>query len=184
MDTSWWPGVLAVIALALVAAVVDGRGRSRRPARRGRRGPGRARPAQRPPRRGRRTTGERGSGGAARPGTAARPAPGEIWWARVPYEDAPAGAGAKDRPCLVLSVRGGTALVIKITSRHHDERPGVIPLPPGTVGDTQGRPSYLETDELREVTADAFRRRAGVADPLLWDRVRHLGGQRRRRAGP
>ncbi|MFG2225487.1 type II toxin-antitoxin system PemK/MazF family toxin [Streptomyces sp. NPDC048644] len=172
MDTSWWPGVVVVIALALVAAVVDGRGRSRRPPRRGRRTtrPGPARP----PRRGRRTTvGRRADGGTARPGTTTRPAPGEIWWARVPYEDTP--AGAKDRPCLVLSVRGGTALVIKITTRHHEERPGVIPLPPGAVGDARGRRSYLETDELREVAADAFRRRAGVADPLVWDRVRHLG---------
>ncbi|MFI7098470.1 type II toxin-antitoxin system PemK/MazF family toxin [Streptomyces sp. NPDC050161] len=177
MDTSWWPGVVAVIALALVAAVVDGRGRSRRPPRRGRRTtrPGPARP----PRRGRRTTGGRradggADGGAPRTGATTRPAPGEIWWARVPYEDTP--AGAKDRPCLVLSVRGGTALVIKITTRHHEERPGVIPLPPGAVGDARGRRSYLETDELREVAANAFRRRAGVADPLVWDRVRHLGG--------
>src|SRR5213595_3068433 len=59
------------------------------------------------------------------------PQPAEIWWAQVPYEDGP---GGKDRPCLVLSVRGGTALVAKITSKYHDERAGVIPLPPGSVG--------------------------------------------------
>ncbi len=89
----------------------------------------------------------------------------------MPFEDVSA---AKDRPCLVLAVRGGSALVAKITSRYHDERPGVIPLRPGTVGDAQGRPSFLETDELREVAVADFRRRAGTADPLLWDQVRHL----------
>ncbi|MER7400141.1 type II toxin-antitoxin system PemK/MazF family toxin, partial [Streptomyces sp. NPDC000151] len=39
MDTSWWPAVLAVVVLALVAAVVDGRARSDRGPRRGGRRP-------------------------------------------------------------------------------------------------------------------------------------------------
>ncbi|MYS08681.1 type II toxin-antitoxin system PemK/MazF family toxin, partial [Streptomyces sp. SID6041] len=99
------------------------------------------------------------------------PRAGEIWWADVPFEDGP---GSKDRPCLVLSVRGKSALVAKITSKYHDERPGVIALPPGAVGDAQGRPSFLETDELREVPVRDFRRRAGKADPAVWDQVRHL----------
>ncbi|KFG03451.1 type II toxin-antitoxin system PemK/MazF family toxin, partial [Streptomyces scabiei] len=77
-----------------------------------------------------------------------RPRPAEIWWASVPFEDGP---GEKDRPCLVLTVRGGRARVAKITSRHRAERPGVIPLPPGAVGDARGRASYLETDEVRDV---------------------------------
>lgn len=89
----------------------------------------------------------------------------------MPFEDGP---GGKDRPCLVLAVRGGRARVVKITSRYRDERPGVIPLPPGTVGDSRGRPSFLETGELREVPVRDFRRKAGVADPILWDQVRHL----------
>ncbi|MBD0747547.1 type II toxin-antitoxin system PemK/MazF family toxin [Streptomyces sp. CBMA152] len=154
MDTSWWLAVLAVVVVALGAAVVDGRGRAPRPSRPG----GRLRPPGRPgPRRGR----ER------------RPAPGEIWWADVPYEDGP---GSKDRPCLVLSVRGDRALVAKITSKFHEEQAGVIPLPPGTVGDAQGRPSFLETDELRDVSVWEFRRRVGVVDPVVWDQVRYLAG--------
>lgn len=76
----------------------------------------------------------------------------------------------------MLAVRGDRATVAKITSRFHDERSGVIPLPPGAVGDAQGRPSFLETDELREVPVDGFRRRVGVVDPVLWDQVRHLAG--------
>ncbi|MGW3208276.1 type II toxin-antitoxin system PemK/MazF family toxin [Streptomyces sp. NPDC001135] len=168
MDTSWWLALAAVVLLALVATLVDGWGGGRRP------GGRRLRPPGRPGTRGAR---------------AARPAPGDIWWADVPYEDraesggaarsasgrAAAGDGrAKDRPCLVLAVRGNRAMVAKITSKYHDERAGVIPLPPGAVGDARGRPSFLETDELREVPVGDFRRRVGVVDPVLWDQVRHL----------
>ncbi|MFD5267703.1 type II toxin-antitoxin system PemK/MazF family toxin [Streptomyces sp. NPDC058335] len=153
MDTSWWPALAAVVLLALVAALVDGWGRGRRPAGRRSRPPGR--PARRPGR-------GRGAG---------RPRPAEIWWANVPYEDGP---GGKDRPCLVLVVRGNRVTVAKITSKYHDERAGVIPLPPGAVGDTRGRASFLETDELRQVALGDFRRRVGVVDPVLWDQVRHL----------
>ncbi|GGX87246.1 type II toxin-antitoxin system PemK/MazF family toxin [Streptomyces anandii] len=151
MDTSWWLALAAVVLLALVAMLVDGWGRGRRPAGR------RTRPPGRPERR----------------GGAARPQPAEIWWANVPYEEGP---GSKDRPCLVLSVRGKRARVAKITSKYHDERAGVIPLPPGSVGDAQGRTSFLETDEVREVPVWDFRRRVGVVDPVLWDQVRYLAG--------
>ncbi|MFE4859369.1 type II toxin-antitoxin system PemK/MazF family toxin [Streptomyces sp. NPDC056670] len=153
MDTSWWLALGAVVALAAVAALMDGRGRARR------RPGGRTRPPGRP------------AGPGQAPGRL--PKAGEIWWAQVPYEDVP---GAKDRPCLVLRVRGDAATVVKITSKYHDERAGVIPLPPGTVADAHGRPSFLETDELREVGVWAFRRRVGVVDPALWDQVRHLAG--------
>ncbi|MET8805596.1 type II toxin-antitoxin system PemK/MazF family toxin [Streptomyces sp. NPDC004546] len=152
MDTSWWLALAAVVLLALVATLVDGWGRGRRYAGRRLRPLGRA---------------------GTRPAKAARPAPGDIWWADVPYEDR---ADAKDRPCLVLAVRGNRATVAKITSKYRDERAGVIPLPPGAVGDAQGRPSFLETDELREVPVGDFRRRVGVVDPVLWDQVRHLAG--------
>ncbi|MER5636367.1 type II toxin-antitoxin system PemK/MazF family toxin [Kitasatospora sp. NPDC002227] len=99
------------------------------------------------------------------------PAAGEIWWAQVPFEDGP---GTKDRPCLVLRVRGRTATVVKITSKHHAERPGVLQLPPGAVGDRQGRTSYLETDELRSVPVRDFRRKVGPVDARTWSRVRTL----------
>ncbi len=158
MDTSWWPALLGVVVLALIAALSDGWGRGRKPSRRP---GGRTRPPGRP------------EGPRRRPGRRPErlPQPGEIWWADVPYEDGP---GSKDRPCLVLGVRGDDALVAKITSKWHHERQGVIPLPPGSVGDAQGRPSFLETDELRDVALGDFRRRVGVADPTVWDQVRHL----------
>ncbi|MER5212979.1 type II toxin-antitoxin system PemK/MazF family toxin [Streptomyces sp. NPDC002838] len=151
MDTSWWLALAAVVLLALVATLVDGWGRGRRPAGRRTRPPGRA----------------EGPAGRAR----VRPVPAEIWWASVPFEEGP---GEKDRPCLVLTVRGRHATVAKITSKYRDERSGVIPLPPGSVGDAHGRASFLETDELRRVPVGDFRRRVGVVDPVLWDQVRHL----------
>ncbi|MFD4744620.1 type II toxin-antitoxin system PemK/MazF family toxin [Streptomyces rubiginosohelvolus] len=166
MNTFWWVVLVAVVLLALVAAVVDGRGRSDRGPRSRR--PGRPAGSARPPSR------------PSRPSTsdARVPRAGEVWWADVPYEDGP---GSKDRPCLVISVRGRgrgrTALVAKITSKHHEERPGVIALPAGTVGDRRGRQSFLETDELREVRVDAFRRRVGAVDPGVWERVRKLGAR-------
>ncbi|MFF1730907.1 type II toxin-antitoxin system PemK/MazF family toxin [Streptomyces sp. NPDC058247] len=150
MDTSWWLALAAVLLLALVATLVDGWGRGHR-----RRPGGRTRPPRGPHARG------------------ARPQPGEIWWAQVPYEDGP---GGKDRPCLVLTVHRRRVRVAKITSKYHDERAGVIALPPGSVGDAQGRPSFLETDELLEVPVGDFRRRAGVLDPVVWDQVRYLAG--------
>ncbi|MGW6963840.1 type II toxin-antitoxin system PemK/MazF family toxin [Streptomyces zaomyceticus] len=155
MDTSWWPALVAVVVIGLVVALADGwRRSSRRPS-------GRTRPPTRPP----------GRPTGLRKAPSRLPHAAEIWWADVPFEDGP---GSKDRPCLVLSVRGDNALVAKITSKYHDERPGVIALPPGAVGDAQGRPSFLETDELREVPVSDFRRKVGMADPVLWDRVRHL----------
>ncbi|MFE0464472.1 type II toxin-antitoxin system PemK/MazF family toxin [Kitasatospora sp. NPDC058965] len=103
-----------------------------------------------------------------RPTGTASPAPREIWWAEVPFEDGP---GSKDRPCLVLRVHGRTATVVKITSKHHAERPGVLALPPGSVGDREGRTSWLETDELREVALGDFRRRVGPLDANTWART-------------
>jgi mRNA-degrading endonuclease toxin of MazEF toxin-antitoxin module len=128
----------------------------------------------------------RGSGTGAAPArtpaprrpvaAAGAPAPREIWWAQVPFAGgtsrpkAGGGPGHKDRPCLVLSVHGRTATVVKITSKHH-ERPGVLALPPGSVGDREGRASWLETDELREVALTAFRRRVGPVDAQTWART-------------
>jgi PemK-like, MazF-like toxin of type II toxin-antitoxin system len=142
-------GVL--LALALVAGAVALRRRTRP----------QGRPAQRP--------------SSTRPSAPGRlPEPREIWWAVVPFEDGP---GGKDRPCLVLHRGARTATVLKITSKHHAELAGVIPLPPGAVGDREHRASWLETGESREVPFADFRRRVGAVDPQLWTRV----GRARRR---
>ncbi|MEU8511189.1 type II toxin-antitoxin system PemK/MazF family toxin [Kitasatospora sp. NPDC048722] len=148
--------VLAVAGVAVLAAVASALVRRSRPA---------SRPATRPAPRPAGPAGPRPRpAGSRRSG----PAPQEIWWAEVPFEDGP---GSKDRPCLVLRVDGRTATVVKITTKHHAERPGVLPLPPGSVGDSQGRTSWLETDELRRVPLSAFRRRAGTVDTQVWARA-------------
>ncbi|GAA2255370.1 hypothetical protein GCM10010145_24430 [Streptomyces ruber] len=159
MDTSWWPALAAVVLLGLVATLVDGWGRrGRRPARRTRPAPWPGRPE-----------------GAGRAVRRPRPRPAEIWWTRVPHGDGPDGSpGGDDRPCLVLSVRGDRARIARISTKFREERAGVIPLPPGSVGEARGRTSFLETDEPRDVPVQDFRRRVGVADPLVWDQVRHL----------
>lgn len=164
MDTSWWLALVAVVLLALVATLVDGWGRGHRPRSARRTGARRRRASTAATA----TTADAGTGGG--------PRPAEIWWADVPYEDGPAaGAGAsKDRPCLVLAVHGERATVAKITTRFREGRGGVIPLPVGAVGDARGRASFLETDEVREVPVRGFRRRVGVVDRALWERVRHL----------
>ncbi|MFG2196271.1 type II toxin-antitoxin system PemK/MazF family toxin [Streptomyces sp. NPDC048639] len=179
MNTTWWWALGAVVVvIALIASLVDGWGRSDRGPRRkprGARPPGagggrpRGRGDRRPPARpGRREPGKR-TPGKRTPGSG--PRPGEIWWAEVPYEDGP---GSKDRPCLVLALRGESALVAKITSQEREGRAGVIALPDGTVGDAAGRRSYLETEELREVRIGGFRRHVGAVDRTVWARVRHL----------
>nr|WP_031070319.1 type II toxin-antitoxin system PemK/MazF family toxin [Streptomyces sp. NRRL WC-3742] len=137
--------VLAVVGVAVVAAVAGALVRRSRTA-------AAPRTSAAPRAAGPRTTG---------------PRPQEIWWAQVPFEDGP---GAKDRPCLVLRVNGRTATVAKITSKQH-ARPGVLALPPGSTGDRQGRASWLETDELREVPLRDFRRRTGTVDGQVWARV-------------
>ncbi|MFC7218487.1 type II toxin-antitoxin system PemK/MazF family toxin [Streptomyces polyrhachis] len=156
MDTSWWWSAAAAVALALGA----GLGAAGRRARRGLRAA-------------RHRTGLLFEGmlAGARPGVTV----GDIWWARTPCGDRPPqGVRARDRPCLVLRVDGATALVAGITGRFDHDRPGVIPLPPGTVGDARGRPGYLRTGELREVPLGELRRRAGTVDPTVWDQVRYL----------
>lgn len=109
-------------------------------------------------------------------GRSGAPVPGEVWWARIPLTEGP---DPRERPCLVVSARGAEYLVIRVTSGQHGNRPGVLALPPGSVGSVGGvggASSYLDTEQLRSVPAGAFRRRAGRLDPLLWDQVRHLTG--------
>ncbi len=175
----------AGLALVVLVAGALGLGRRRRgggPRRpsggdRQRPRPGATRPGP-PPRRGAGTRSGAGAEASRPPAGPSRrtkraapsrlPEPREIWWAEVPFEDGP---GGKDRPCLVLHRSARTATVLKITTKHHTERPGVLPLPPGTVGDRAHRASWLETDEAREVPLDAFRRRIGAVDGGLWTRV-------------
>lgn len=93
-----------------------------------------------------------------------RPAPGEVWFAEVPFAD---GSGSKDRPVLVLAVEGRACTVARFTSRDQDGRRDYRRLPaslPGLHGTSWA--------DLRPVTLRrrALRRRVARADAalLLW----------------
>ncbi|MFI6587227.1 type II toxin-antitoxin system PemK/MazF family toxin [Embleya sp. NPDC050493] len=101
-------------------------------------------------------------------GRSARPAPGQIWWASVPFDE---GDEAKDRPCLVVRVGPRGAEVLKITSRDQSTRDRYVRLPTKTWDPGADRRSWLETRPLRTIDHDAFRRPAGVCDRRVWSRI-------------
>lgn len=91
-----------------------------------------------------------------------RAAPGEVWFAQVPFAD---GTGSKDRPVLVLAVQGSVCTVARFTSRDRTARrdhrrvPGWLP---GLHGDSWA--------DLRPLTVRrrALRRRVAAPNvPLL-----------------
>jgi hypothetical protein len=96
------------------------------------------------------------------------PAPGEIWWADVPYED---GTGSKVRPCLV--VRSGTrgAAVLKITSQDQSRRRGYRRIPTATWDGDADRDSWLDLRHEYPVRINDFRDKAGTTDVGTWKAV-------------
>lgn len=89
----------------------------------------------------------------------ALPDPGEIVWAWVPYEED--SARGKDRPLLVLArADGGRSWAMKLTSKSHDGERDHLPLGTGD-WDRQGRPSWLDVDQIYLVPAHGIRREAG-----------------------
>lgn len=152
MDPSWWLALTA--AAALIIVVVADRLSKRRARRR----------AEVP----------HGRIGPTPPGPLPEPKVGEIWWARVPYEDQP---GSKDRPCVVLGQHGDWVRVAKVTSRRpRTPRPAVLRLPEGAVDGERVLPSYLEADELRDLPVWDFRRKCGEVSPQLWKKIRQVSG--------
>jgi len=142
--TPWLIGLAALLG-ALVAVVLLRR----------RRGPTRGRPVTplRPP----------------RPGWRGRPAPGEIWWADVPFQD---GAGSKIRPCLVLRTGPGGSAVLKITSQDQSARAAHLRLPTAGWDPRAGHDSWLDLRSAYQLRTVAFQRRAGVVDTRSWKAVR------------
>ncbi|WP_159000972.1 type II toxin-antitoxin system PemK/MazF family toxin [Streptomyces sp. SBT349] len=95
------------------------------------------------------------------------PKPGQIYYAFVPFEEI---EGYKDRPCLVLAANEQNVVVAKISTRNYVPA-NPIYLPPGTVDDSQRRPSFLEPSNIRIVDVGAFRRHAGAIDADTWTMV-------------
>lgn len=90
-----------------------------------------------------------------------RPRTGEIWFARVPFEE---GRGSKDRPVLVLSVSGFRCRVAPFTSQDKSGRPDYRRVPAGIPGLT--RSSWVSTRQVR-LRRSALRRRTGSPGPAL-----------------
>ena len=88
------------------------------------------------------------------------PAPGEVWWAGVPFEEK---HGSKDRPCLVLSKSRRHARVLMFTSQDKTGRHGYVAVPATMWRD--GRHSFLKTDRVISVRCERFRRRESPQAP-------------------
>lgn len=161
----WLVGVAVAVALPAWAWTRlrhgPDRPRSQRPHRPPGPRPGRTsgRPPTRPPRA--RTPGQK----------TARPQPGEIWWADVPYED---GTGSKVRPCLILHPSRGGAAVLKITSQDKSHRSDHIRIPTKSWDPRATHDSYLDLTDPIRVPASAFEDRAGTCDPQLWRSVQQV----------
>jgi PemK-like, MazF-like toxin of type II toxin-antitoxin system len=104
-----------------------------------------------------------------RAGLRNRPAPGEIWWAEVPFQD---GTGSKVRPCLVLRTGSGGSTVLKITSQDQSTRAAHVRLPTAGWDPRADHDSWLDLRATYQLRGNAFHRRAGVVDTRSWKAVR------------
>jgi hypothetical protein len=155
----WWLLGIALIMSALAYSVARVR-RTASPTRRRpvpKAPPSRSKPAVRPV--------------DTRPATTTGPAPGEIWWADVPYED---GSGHKVRPCLVVRSHRTTIEVLKITSQDQRHRQDHIEIATRHWDADAEHNSFLDLTDPITVVASAFDNRAGVLDAPTWQRVRQL----------
>lgn len=98
-----------------------------------------------------------------------QPDPGEIVWARVPYEDDP--TQGKDRPVLIISRVGEALIGLMMTSKDHDrdkaeeEREGRFWLDIGAgPWDSLGRESEVRTDRLITLDPTGIRREGSILD--------------------
>jgi PemK-like, MazF-like toxin of type II toxin-antitoxin system len=138
--------LVGLVALGVVLGIV---------ALRRRRGPTRGRPVTPVP--------------PPRPGWRGRPAPGEIWWADVPYQD---GTGSKVRPCLVVRTGPKGSAVLKITSQDQGTRSSYLRLPTAGWDSRADHDSWLDLRVTYQLGPADFRRRAGVVDTRSWKAVR------------
>ncbi|HEY3507413.1 MAG TPA: type II toxin-antitoxin system PemK/MazF family toxin [Actinocatenispora sp.] len=141
--------IAALIAAGVVAAVLLGRRRSTRPG-------GVRRPPARPLLR------------EAPPEWRQRPAPGQIWWAEVPFTD---GSGSKRRPCLVVRTGPGRVEVLKITSQDRSTRRDHIRIPTRGWDKRADHDSWLDLGQVFTLADGSFTRHAGSVDAGSWQVV-------------
>ncbi|MFL6158293.1 MAG: type II toxin-antitoxin system PemK/MazF family toxin [Marmoricola sp.] len=105
-----------------------------------------------------------------------RPDPGEVCWARVPYEeDASRG---KDRPVLVIAIAGSTVLALPLTSKDHDRdadqeaRAGRFWMDVGSGDwDRRHRPSEVRLNRVLQLPETTIRREGGALHRPVFDAV-------------
>ncbi|MGA8117764.1 MAG: type II toxin-antitoxin system PemK/MazF family toxin [Actinocatenispora sp.] len=98
-----------------------------------------------------------------------RPAPGQIWWAEVPFTD---GTGSKRRPTLVLRTGPGWVQVFKITSQDRSNRRDHMPIPTRGWDRRATQDSWLDLGQVFTLYDAAFGNLAGDCDPGTWQYVR------------
>ena len=90
------------------------------------------------------------------------PDSGEVIWTWVPYEEND-GRG-KDRPVLVIGRQSETrAFAVRMTSKDRDGDRDYIAIGPGA-WDSQGRPSWVDIEQLYSVHTGGMRREAAALD--------------------
>lgn len=107
-----------------------------------------------------------------------RPDGGEIVWTWVPYAEND-GRG-KDRPVLVIGRQSADRVfAVRLTSKSHEGDRDFLSLGSGP-WDSQGRPSWIDIEQLYSVHADGMRREASALD---LDRFARVADALRRRYG-
>ncbi|MFT4135201.1 type II toxin-antitoxin system PemK/MazF family toxin [Microbacterium sp.] len=97
------------------------------------------------------------------------PDAGEIVWTWVPYDEND-GRG-KDRPVLVIGRQDAERVfAVRLTSKAHDRDRDFLSIGTGP-WDGQGRPSWVDIEQLYSVHADGMRREACALDRERFARV-------------
>lgn len=90
------------------------------------------------------------------------PDAGEVIWTWVPYEEGD-GRG-KDRPVLVIGRQSKERVyAVRMTSKAHEGDRDYIPIGAGA-WDSQGRPSWVDIEQLYSVHVEGTRREAATLD--------------------
>ena len=102
--------------------------------------------------------------------------PGEVVWARIPYEEDP--SQGKDRPALVLEVDGDEVIVLQMTSVDHDldaDQEASVGRFWMDIGrgawDSRGRPSEVRLNRFIRLPRDGIRREGARLDQTIFDQV-------------
>ncbi len=102
-----------------------------------------------------------------RPELDREPDPGEIVWAWVAYEDQP--AIGKDRPLAVIGhAADGRLAALMLSSRDHRGEANWLSVGAGP-WDRQGRVSWVRTDRVLAVPAEAVRREGAILPRPVFD---------------